>query len=43
MKNYKVRVFNHKSGKVEYMTVDAERLKVLIMSIWYDVFDVEAE
>ena len=37
---YEVRVLNHKTGKVEFLTVDAEGLKKLIYSIWFDVFDV---
>ena len=38
---YKVRVMNHKIDKVEFLTVTAEELKRLYISIWYDIFDVE--
>jgi hypothetical protein len=41
MKNYNVRIYNHKTGKVEYVKVDTEGLKRLIYSIFYDVFDIE--
>ena len=37
---YGVRIMNHKTGAVEYRTVDAEGLKALYRSIWYDIFDV---
>ena len=37
---YNVRIMNLKTKKVEYRTVTAEELKVLYMSIWYDIFDI---
>ena len=37
---YEVRVWNHKTLKVEILTVDAAGLKKLYWSVWFDILDV---
>ena len=37
---YEVRVWNHKTLKVEVLTVDAVELKKLYWSVWFDILDV---
>lgn len=38
---YNLRVYNHKTNSVEYLTVTLEELKEIYNSIWYDIFDIQ--